>query len=319
MLNIQSLNFDKANYLVADFCSDLFLNFICLTETWCYDYNIKSYVFPNYELIAYFNRHHDRAGGVAIWCRQSLNVSRIDMARYCSDNNIEVCCVKWITSKKKVVFMILCYRPPNGNFELFYDNLSSILLSLYKPKVCMLLLGDFNENAMTNGQSIMFRDLVSTYNLDARVTKPTRVTASRVSILDQIFVDAGSGGESDVFPCAVSDHRAVLYNTGYSSASNDSGPVQVIRRVYTEDSIGCFVNYMRREQWTDVYSAVDVNGMFDAFHDALIYNFNLAFPLRRLRVRGNDKMWVNREVVTSSRRLRDLHDLFGSGVISKTQ
>lgn len=312
---MQSLSSDKASALAVE-CGDKELSLLCLTETWGRDSTIESCIFPGCHLTSYFNRKIGRGGGVAIWSRQGLNVQSLSLDIYGREGNIEICGVKWFAGVNLVYTFILCYRPPRGNFYIFYDNLCLLLISLYKPAEKLVLLGDFNLNSLPDYQINMMYNLLSTYNLVPIVDEPTRIVGQTCSTLDQVFVDLDSKCKCSVRDCHISDHRYVFLKTdvGFRGSEYDT---YIYKRQFGSKNVESFVNCVRRESWSDVFGASGVDAKFACLHDTLLHHLNSLFPLKHYKVATRGDRWTNHAARTSSENLKHLHSLHRSGKISK--
>ena len=83
-------------------------------------------------------------GGVCIYVQESLNYMRLDLEKYCQDNNFEVCAIK-INLDMKSVCIITIYRTPSGNVDLFLSKLYVVLRNLYTAVLEYIVCGDMNR------------------------------------------------------------------------------------------------------------------------------------------------------------------------------
>ena len=72
------------------------------------------------------------------------------------------------------------YKPPNNNSDDFEKLLNSILQHIDKGKKTCILMGDFNIDLLKFEHN---------NNTNRFINKPTRITASTATIIDNIFIN----------------------------------------------------------------------------------------------------------------------------------
>ena len=107
----------------------------------------------------------------------------------------------------------------------------------------------------------------------------------------------------------VSDHNAVLVNIHLPNdvKTNKAKRETVWRRNYSKDNINYFKFLLSKEKWCDVIGEHNINKKVQVFMDTVAYNFNIAFPLRSVRIKTNKvspKSWITKGIITSCRRKR---------------
>ena len=94
---------------------------------------------------------------------------------------------------RKHVWIVGCvYRPPGGNIDMYLDEMSSLLeyIQGIYPNAHILVSGDYNINLLKRDcASSDWSALMSSYNLLPLVTRPTRVTGSSATLIDNIFTN----------------------------------------------------------------------------------------------------------------------------------
>lgn len=187
---------------------------VVITETWLHKDVLDSEVTPpNYTIVR--KDREGRGGGVAIMIQNNIQFSALD----------EVCDVEalWIKTKlnNSTVFIGGMYRPPNSPADVMIKLQTYMDLNL-RHEDNILLLGDINLPgvdwlSLSPGSTEVAScdqliEPAFCYNLTQVVTDHTRVTSTRSSILDLVFISARlksflSGCETIEGP---SDHKMVL-------------------------------------------------------------------------------------------------------------
>jgi hypothetical protein len=92
--------------------------------------------------IAYW-RQTMKKGGVCIFAQNGLECSKIDVNKYSKDQDIEICMLNLNTTSFRLHIMVV-YRAPTGDFNLFLNRLDDSIKSIYKTNLNLILRGDIN-------------------------------------------------------------------------------------------------------------------------------------------------------------------------------
>ena len=164
-------------------------NVIAFTETWennneCSDkYSIQGYD-------SFFVSRKDKSGGgVAIFTKNNLQ-SKIAINASFSINEIIDCISVEIETKEQNIVICCVYRPPNRNVNDFTSQLDR-LLQLFQNKT-IFLVGDMHINILnyanhTDTDNLV--DLLYSKGMYPLITKPTRITSTSATLLDNIFTN----------------------------------------------------------------------------------------------------------------------------------
>ena len=84
-----------------------------------------------------------KKGGVCIFAQNGLGCSKIDVKKYCKDQYIEICMLNLNTTFFRLHVMV-AYRAPTGDFNLFLNRLDDSIKSIYKSNLNLIVCGDIN-------------------------------------------------------------------------------------------------------------------------------------------------------------------------------
>lgn len=313
LMNIQGIEQNKADQIHIDYgCSPV--NFLCLTETWLKEAEIGTIHIDGFHLETFFCRKNSIRGGVAIWVKNSISTKLIDLQKFTVELDIEICGLVWNTAENRTVYVINCYRSPNGNVDVFVNNLEKILYQIFKPNCSIILCGDFNAHTMSLSGKSMFFSLMETYNLHNNVEDPTRIQNGCASILDLIFTNYSNNTKAKVVNNTVSDHETVLFKANLKPLLDRTS---YHSRNYNEININTFISDLSTEQWTGVWGTPGgIDKKFDVFYSIYLYYFNTNFPIKKRYKNITRKQWVSEPLRNSSRELKRLHFLQKRGFIS---
>lgn len=310
MLNVQSLNNDKILQLET-ITHDLHdLGFICLSETWLRDENINSVQIRGYTLCTYFCRKTNRGGGVAIWSKLGLTVEVLDFPNFNDEKNFEFCGFRSTLDGTRIC-VVLCYRSPSGDYDVFLDCLNRLLFKIVNVKCQIILGGDFNINFRNDSRQLRcLFNVMSTFNLVHCVYLPTRVQAFSETTIDNVFTNNIKNiSKVGIMDTVISDHRMMLVALPSSGVFRSKEYISF--RCFSDENILRLTNMLNGVSWESLFQFNDMNCAFDYFYVLFMECFNECFPvLRRCTNKTNcSKKWVTCEVKRSSDNLRCLYAL----------
>ena len=99
---------------------------------------------------------------------------------------IEVC-----LNKSDKIFLVSCYRSPNGNFDSFIDNLNTLLESINRfRKHKSYIFGDFNVNLYNmNSNTKKYIDCLFSNNFLPLISRATHFGGKNATCIDHILTN----------------------------------------------------------------------------------------------------------------------------------
>ena len=163
---------------------------IGISETWMNDnYSYEHFKIPNYEAY-YSNRLHKKGGGTALYIHSKLKHQCSTEGTYTVENCFEVVTTEIKQAENKLFYVSCIYRPPNTCLDKF-NKCYMDFLNKYKGKQ-MYICGDFNINLLkyeTQLETTQFLDITYSYGLLPLITKPTRISNTTATLIDNIFTN----------------------------------------------------------------------------------------------------------------------------------
>ena len=209
-LNIRSLSANGDNFVA--FLSTLNLNFdiICISETWVTNPSLFEGFLDGYTGIHSY-RENRRGGGTAIYLKKHIQHSVIPHLTLNNDD-IESVFIN-ISKSNKNILIGCCYRPPSSNpdiFRLFFEqNFSSAAIRdkdtiiLGDTNLCMTKIND-------DATIASFYHTMQALSLIPTISKPTRITGTTCTLIDNIFVSNLNNFKSGSFVVDISDHLPIF-------------------------------------------------------------------------------------------------------------
>ncbi|XP_052690977.1 uncharacterized protein LOC128168860 [Crassostrea angulata] len=208
LLNVQSL---RAH--IQDIKSDNRLSkadFICLTETWLKDQDdLSEYEIPGFNFYSisrgmcyddssntFCKLSQARGGGIGVFQRKEENIRVHELPlKNIEGMTLELC--------KENIIIIVIYRPCIINVSFFLDALQKVVIVYQERGFQCVVIGDFNEDARTNGPITSF---LQSKGFKQRVDFSTTESGT---ILDHIYVTEGLSVKVVKVPVYFSYHDAI--------------------------------------------------------------------------------------------------------------
>ena len=252
------------------------------------------------------SRGDARGGGVGLLFDSSLNLNikaRPDLA--CGDSNVmESMFVQLPQKNSKDIIIGVIYRPPNTDVNLFLSALAVILEVINSENRSCYLAGDFNIDLLNckqpHGQS--FLDQLFSFGFYPRIDRPTRITDTSATLIDNIFTNVhNSELTSGVWIADVSDHLPVYVIMPCLNRRVSREPKYVYKRIYSEDKMIQFRDALCGIDWSDIRATIGVNNMYDKFNSLLNNQINIYFPAIKIKIneKSENKPWITRTILNS--------------------
>ena len=185
--------------------------------------------------------------------------------------------------------MGIIYRPPSSKFNDFKKDLETILTKLGKSKKSCYIMGDFNIDLLKyeccNYSNNFFNQLSSSGYMPL-ITKPTRVTKSTATLIDNVFTNNANktGHQNGILSNDISDHLPT-----FTITENEMKNCPVISNLgsYTTRKIGIkslelFANKTKSCDWQ---STLSKNNPTESFFKECFEIYDYFFPLKSINLK----------------------------------
>lgn len=266
------------NNVFNEYSCDILL----VTEHWQNESQINVNKLSDFTLVNSYCRKTLCHGGVAIYKSNSFSsdVSVLLMDDFCLDGVFEYTSVS-LTELN--MFIIVIYRPPNGDFNLFLELFDGLLERLSVKDKLLVIGGDFNVNFNSCSTNLaLLSDLLGCYDITITIKIPTRITASSTTCIDNFLINSNvTNFKTDVINLYLSDHfsQAIYINTVFPKNKENKF---LQRRNFCKENIVQFCNFLEREDWQEMYAQDCANKACKIFCDIVMFYFELCFPLKRV-------------------------------------
>ena len=227
---------------------------LCFSEHHLKNFELNQINISGYNLGAAYCRQDVKRGGVCIYVHNTLNYTNIDLRVHCKEQDIEVCALNLELIPSNIKIMTI-YRALTGNFEIFLKKLDTILSTLYKTDLKLIICGDISINYLVDSEKKKKLDAVLlSYNLSAITDFPTRSQFQTSTIIDNIFIDTYKFTNYTVHPLynGLSDHDAQLLKINEINLKQQNQPPGTIRNI-NKFSIEDFKIRLSYESWNSIF------------------------------------------------------------------
>ena len=146
--------------------------------------------------------------------------------------------IKQTNLSVKDIIVGVIYRPPNTDFDVFYDNFINILAKINLEKRPTYLLGDFNIDLLKydkDPKTQKFLNLLLSNGFYPRIDRPTRITESTATLIDHIFVNVHTDNiVSGPWLVDISDHLPIYTTLPYENSAKIVKAEYITKRRYDE-------------------------------------------------------------------------------------
>ena len=178
LLNVRSL-ITK----LADIEQDIYLqaaNVVCSCETWLTASQASPSI-VNYQVAVRCDRQSgDNKGGTMICIPRQMHPT---CTRLFASNGIEVACSTLTLPNANNMQIVVLYRSPNVPLQALTGTLSTVLDYVSTANMPTIILGDFNENILSQPNSNIV-NLMSNHGYTQLVTSPT---TSKATLIDHVY------------------------------------------------------------------------------------------------------------------------------------
>ena len=209
-----------------------------MTETWLNDNECDLYGLSGYKVIGR-HRVNRTGGGVAVCIRDHVSFrERPDFSSSTEDfETVFIEIEKGNQQNARNVLIGMIYRPLNQDILLLNEKLYNIMNDVrVENKICYLL-GDYYINILNYASHVhiaQFVDMMLSSGFLPLITRPTRVTATSATLIDNIFtnyLEDISHSIQGLFITDVSDHFPILHvSRGMQMSDVDT---HICRRLYS--------------------------------------------------------------------------------------
>lgn len=284
ILNLNIRSIPKNLQLLKDtvmYNSSIKFDIIGLTEIRLDSSLCTLYEIPGYNMFTCSRNVH--GGGIALYISTDYDSSAQSQFTI-SEPFIEAIGIETIIVNKKYLSMCI-YRPPNGNLDNFLSEMADILSSIIDKKYHgMYIFGDFNVDLLKSYEKNVFDfiNLMFSFSLFPLISKPTRVTSTSATLIDNIWTSQPEENISNyIIQTDISDHFPVISQCKIEYSTYK--PQLIRKRLITETALDSFSNHLSAVEWNCVLNSICPDEAYNLFHIKFDKLFQVHFPIKNIR------------------------------------
>jgi hypothetical protein len=275
--------------IVEHFLLDIRSKISVITEHGLSDHAIKLTKITGSYLASSYNRSLHKSGGVAIFVNDTIYSKPLKwVTKYAVEMNFEIAGIE-VTLNNSQILCFGLYRSPSSNVKCFLENLELFLEKASKKGENIILMGDLNIDGLGGNDPYyqQLRDLLSTYNLQIVINKPTRVTSQTSTLLDYVITNLKPHQfTADLIDGCISDHFAQFIDINASLKTAFIKTTKEIR-LTSDKNIVTLVEFLKNENWSTVYSSIDSESKWNVFLNIFQDFFIKSCPLKKITYQVN--------------------------------
>ena len=156
-----------------------------------------------------------------------------------------------------------------------------------------------------------FSELNYSCNMYPSINKPTRITKSNATLIDNIFLNVEYEGDcrSEILLDDLSDHLPCILICQNLSLS-ESATIFSEKRNLTPKAINKMNEELQQIDWHERLQRLSCNHSFENFHTKLIDIIDTHAQVKRVRVINKDQgrlQWITRGIINSTRKQKKLY------------
>ena len=290
-LNIRGLlnKQDQLNCLIKQLRHEGPIHVILLVETWLKKNQGKRIHIPGYKFYGAY-RNGKRGGGTGILISHNMiSRERKDLSMHIPEfENVTV----ELKTNSDSLYLSSLYRPPNCNERTFMKNYRKLLSKFSLPQQDRLILGlDHNLDLLKYEKHATTKEFLE-YNIDQNlfptITKPTRVTRTSATLIDNVIIGKVLQDEYDsrIIISDISDHFPSLVRL-YKPSLFTKKPTRIETRAIDDKKIEIMKTRLDEINWENLllYKGTDI--AYTLFHDKVHSIMDDVAPLKTISIRPN--------------------------------
>ena len=259
---------------------------LLLCETWLTEDTKKLISFSNHSFIGR-ERNIKKGGGVGFLLRNELIAQKRDDLCIVSDN-FEHCIIE-LKGRKRNIILVSLYRPPNTSVKAFLSDYKQLVQNLNNVKNCDVIIGtDHNLDFLKSGWHMDTQNFIE-LNLDSNllpcITRPTRITKSTATLIDNVLISKNLQGKQDskIIITDISDHLPSIVTIS-GNILEKKQKIEIISRKINDKTIQVITDVLAGHDWESDLCNEDVNSNFTLFHDRLLSTLNKMAPECKIKL-----------------------------------
>mgnify|MGYP001554836917 CR=1 FL=1 len=285
---------------------------ILLCETFLNPHNVKLCNIDGYALV-----HNDRnahGGGVAIYVSNLFNFALCDNLTLNVSNEFETIFIEvFLQGRSSKLLIGEIYRTPNSNLHTSHERFNELLKKIPRMHQQVIIGTDQNIDFLKlsiNSHNDFLHMFISQGYVPC-ITKPTRVTSTSTTLIDNLYTKGLAPTQSHVITSHYSDHYPILITIPPPNQAQDNS-ITFQSRKFTPETYANIETNLIEYDWSRLY-AMNTNTAFSHFMNVISEIIDTHAPLRNVTIKNKHlrrEPWFTKGLQTSSKKLRHLYKAY---------
>ena len=265
------------------------IDILLLCETFLTKHTIGMVNIPGYDVIS--NHQKDfKGGGTAIVIKKGIPYKRHQDLDVMIEKQVESTFIEIITKGGIPVIIGSMYKPPNTDAADFLQPLHEIIgkSRTHRKKPEIIIRMDHNLDLLKSDShkgTHAFLELMIQNQLFPSVTRPSRITNTSATLIDNIFISEKfhRSFDSAVLISDISDHLPLLCLVKQTKIL-DKSPLEFQSRALTDDKLPAIKNKLYKVDWIGQLSSDGCDSNFNIYSNILNEVMDEVTPLKTVRI-----------------------------------
>ena len=180
--------------------------------------------------------------------------------------------------------MGVIYRA-HTSIDNFIGDIDPVFKKLNDEKKQIYIMGDFNIDLLKvddHRPTHDYLELIFSYSLLPTIYKPTRITETTATIIDNILTNDENVIKSSILVTDITDHMPTVLTTR-NNLTNHSGSTKKItyKRIHTDDNIAKLKQRLIDVKWQEILDNNNANDDYNKFNETFDTVYNECVPLKK--------------------------------------
>ena len=235
--------------------------------------------------LEHVNRIGRQKGGVCLYVSDKIKYKlRNDLCQ--ANSTFESCFIEIECNSQNVVIGVV-YRS-HTSIDNFVTDIDPIFNKLNSEKKLFYVMGDFNIDLLkadTDRPVNDYLDLIYSYSIIPTVYKPTRITATSATVIDNILTNNEEIIQSSIIVTDVSDHFPTVLTIDIDLVYQNSKEKNYLyKRNHSDHNISKFKQKLSDVTWHEILNNVDVNDDYNKFTETLNALYDECIPIKKCKI-----------------------------------
>ena len=201
-----------------------------------------------------------------------------------ANSNYESCFIEIECNNAKNIVVGVIYRA-HTSIDNFIGDIDPVFKKLNDEKKQIYIMGDFNIDLLKvddHRPTHDYLELIFSYSLLPTIYKPTRITETTATIIDNILTNDENVIKSSILVTDITDHMPTVLTTR-NNLTNHSGSTKKItyKRIHTDDNIAKLKQRLIDVKWQEILDNNNANDDYNKFIETFDTLYNECVPLKK--------------------------------------